>query len=396
VEKQLLSPDNSGANAPLNAPPGVSGNSVLSSLLALYNSQQSMDSTTTTAVTSAVTTPASSRPPSPSASDEPPSTPRRHFWQRRAPGVRDEQAGGDTSRNSGDSASFTEKKRSKSQTSIADRDEPDRGFLAAVARQVEEFRHDRPKAARSGAGVFGALIGSTGGMAAAAVPAASTLIPAAKRPGYHLTRYSLVEEPPSPRFKPPSRPSSTANISGLRSRPSSTSALNGLWDAAQTEGSQSRPTSLYSTYEGTGTGATNDTLREAKISDNLLMMKSKAKRSSAAINPLNLKAVKSAETWLGKSFDDLSRVSEDDRRRKEAAAEKRRKKKAREARKKHEVFIIRHVAAIITRQQFILKLARSLMMFGSPTHRIETQIQATAKVLDINCQVVYLPNTMLM
>jgi hypothetical protein len=89
-------------------------------------------------------------------------------------------------------------------------------------------------------------------------------------------------------------------------------------------------------------------------------------------------------------------VSEDDRRRKEAAAEKRRKKKAREARKKHEVFIIRHVAAMITRQQFILKLARSLMMFGSPTHRIETQIQATAKVLDINCQVVYLPNTMLM
>lgn len=33
--------------------------------------------------------------------------------------------------------------------------------------------------------------------------------------------------------------------------------------------------------------------------------------------------------------------------------------------------------------------------FGSPSHRLETQIQATAKVLEINCQVVYLPGTML-
>lgn len=78
--------------------------------------------------------------------------------------------------------------------------------------------------------------------------------------------------------------------------------------------------------------------------------------------------------------------------------------------------IIQHVAAILSRQQFLLKLARALMMFvlafvffkrkfcnanlwsgrfGSPSHRLETQIQATAKVLEINCQVVYLPGTML-
>ena len=35
------------------------------------------------------------------------------------------------------------------------------------------------------------------------------------------------------------------------------------------------------------------------------------------------------------------------------------------------------------------------MMFGSPSHRLETQIQATAKVLELNAQVVYLPGTML-
>ncbi len=33
--------------------------------------------------------------------------------------------------------------------------------------------------------------------------------------------------------------------------------------------------------------------------------------------------------------------------------------------------------------------------FGSPSHRLETQIQATAKVLEINAQVIYLPSTML-
>lgn len=46
-----------------------------------------------------------------------------------------------------------------------------------------------------------------------------------------------------------------------------------------------------------------------------------------------------------------------------------------------------HVAAILQRQDFVLRLARALMMFGAPTHRIESQIQATARTLDIHCQV---------
>jgi hypothetical protein len=35
------------------------------------------------------------------------------------------------------------------------------------------------------------------------------------------------------------------------------------------------------------------------------------------------------------------------------------------------------------------------MMFGSPSHRLETQIQATARVLELNASVVYLPGIML-
>lgn len=75
------------------------------------------------------------------------------------------------------------------------------------------------------------------------------------------------------------------------------------------------------------------------------------------------------------------------------------------------------VAAILERQQFIMKLARSFMMyvfsvfrspqlhlltsprshhrFGAPSHRLEAQMQATARVLEINCQVIYIPGVML-
>jgi uncharacterized membrane protein YjjP (DUF1212 family) len=55
-----------------------------------------------------------------------------------------------------------------------------------------------------------------------------------------------------------------------------------------------------------------------------------------------------------------------------------------------------HVAEILQRQEFILKLARALMMFGAPSHRLEAQLQATARVLDINVSVIYLPNVMLL
>ena len=49
-----------------------------------------------------------------------------------------------------------------------------------------------------------------------------------------------------------------------------------------------------------------------------------------------------------------------------------------------------HVAAILARQDFILRLARAQMMFGAPSHRLESQIQQTAAVLDMKCQVIFL------
>lgn len=50
-----------------------------------------------------------------------------------------------------------------------------------------------------------------------------------------------------------------------------------------------------------------------------------------------------------------------------------------------------HVAHVLQRQRFILKLARALMLFGAPSHRIESQLNATATVLEVDAQFIHFP-----
>jgi uncharacterized membrane protein YjjP (DUF1212 family) len=47
---------------------------------------------------------------------------------------------------------------------------------------------------------------------------------------------------------------------------------------------------------------------------------------------------------------------------------------------------------ILTRQRFILTLGKALMAFGAPSHRLESQLVATAQVLEIEAQFIHLPN----
>jgi hypothetical protein len=54
-----------------------------------------------------------------------------------------------------------------------------------------------------------------------------------------------------------------------------------------------------------------------------------------------------------------------------------------------------HVAIIIKRQQYIVRMCRALMLFGAPTHRLEEYLAATAKVLEINSQFLYIPGCMI-
>jgi len=60
-----------------------------------------------------------------------------------------------------------------------------------------------------------------------------------------------------------------------------------------------------------------------------------------------------------------------------------------------EVRITIHVANILKRQEYIIKLCRSLMMFGAPTHRLEEYLRMTAKVLETDGQFLYLPGCMI-
>ncbi|KAJ7706362.1 hypothetical protein B0H17DRAFT_919283 [Mycena rosella] len=47
------------------------------------------------------------------------------------------------------------------------------------------------------------------------------------------------------------------------------------------------------------------------------------------------------------------------------------------------------------RRKFILKLAKALMTFGAPSHRIESQLVAASKILDAQAEFVHLPNILI-
>lgn len=64
-------------------------------------------------------------------------------------------------------------------------------------------------------------------------------------------------------------------------------------------------------------------------------------------------------------------------------------------RMEEEARITIHVANILKRQEFIIKLCRALMMFGAPTHRLEEYLKMMARVLEIDGQFLYLPGTMI-
>ncbi|KAG8834067.1 hypothetical protein FRC17_009630 [Serendipita sp. 399] len=57
--------------------------------------------------------------------------------------------------------------------------------------------------------------------------------------------------------------------------------------------------------------------------------------------------------------------------------------------------IMYHVATKGQRQKFILRLAKALMTYGAPSHRIESQLDATALVLEVNAQFVHLPSVII-
>lgn len=54
-----------------------------------------------------------------------------------------------------------------------------------------------------------------------------------------------------------------------------------------------------------------------------------------------------------------------------------------------------HVATILKRQQYLIKMCRAMMLFGAPTHRLEESLAQSAKILEINSQFLYIPGCMI-
>ncbi|KAG6025891.1 hypothetical protein E4U41_001407 [Claviceps citrina] len=63
--------------------------------------------------------------------------------------------------------------------------------------------------------------------------------------------------------------------------------------------------------------------------------------------------------------------------------------------KKAQIRITVHIAGIIARHQYLLKLCRALMMYGAPTHRLEEYMIMSSRVLEIEGQFLYIPGCMI-
>ena len=63
--------------------------------------------------------------------------------------------------------------------------------------------------------------------------------------------------------------------------------------------------------------------------------------------------------------------------------------------KKDQIKITVHIAAILSRHRYLLKLCRALMMYGAPTHRLEEYLVMSARVLEIDGQFLYIPSCMI-
>ncbi|KAF8231502.1 DUF1212-domain-containing protein [Tricholoma matsutake] len=224
----------------------------------------------------------------------------------------------------------------------------------------------KPRQARSDAGVFGPLIASTGNLTGAASPISSGLQPDVRKPGYHLSRFPLYLSL-STRYTWDTK---TGAKPRPRSMASDTTSLPGT--SVNSPSSPSSPILEPVTHKTKWTHV----LKDLPYAGSVLSLGGRSGVNTPGLTP--------PPTLEGEDPFEMKKYREDDT-----------KKGKKRKRKKAEVFITRHVAKIIQRQEFILKLARAMMMFGGPSHRLQSQIQSTSHVLDIELSCLYLPDVLL-
>ncbi|CDO72990.1 hypothetical protein BN946_scf185007.g44 [Trametes cinnabarina] len=66
--------------------------------------------------------------------------------------------------------------------------------------------------------------------------------------------------------------------------------------------------------------------------------------------------------------------------------------RAKMLRERRRAAIVHHVEDYVARQKFLLRLAKALLSFGAPSHRIESQLHSAGEILDVHAAFVHLPN----
>lgn len=227
--------------------------------------------------------------------------------------------------------------------------------LSALFREAagkwQDLRDDRPSAARSQGGVFGALQASTFNLTGAATPAGSTIAPAPKRPGFRIESAALMLITSCSTDDEPSRHSSPeVPTKRTLSRP----GTPGSGTATPTSPSPGRATPPMQRRGGSALNLS----ALGKIPGELARTSEKlAKENLHPKNYYRESAVLKAAKSSGSAPSSPKNEYADE---KTGKAIRRKKDK----RRQEEIFITMHVAAILQRQDFVLRLARALMMFG--------------------------------
>lgn len=81
--------------------------------------------------------------------------------------------------------------------------------------------------------------------------------------------------------------------------------------------------------------------------------------------------------------------------RRQSAMDAYKKSQSKKRKQEEQAAITIHIADVLQRQRFILRLCRALMLFGAPTHRLEEYMKMTSRVLGIDGQFLYIPGCMI-
>lgn len=248
----------------------------------------------------------------------------------------------------------------------------------------------RPKTARSSAGVFGALITSGQNLTGAVTPQSTAIVPNLKHSGYRLQRYSLDPTLDIKKY--------SANANDDNSTKNNTQSQSSSLDLTRTRTSSLDLDSINLPKSDSFTTTTSENAKANKKStqklfkDQLFQLPGFGKVNKTPLSSPDLQSSPKLDYF---SIKENNANSDHVETRSIEQERKARKKNKYNKRKKEELYITIHVATVLHRQEFIMKLSRALMMFGAPSHRLEAQLQATARVLDVPLQVVYLPGLML-